>query len=352
MIYIPTLMTPKTVEEIKSTNVAELRRQFIKLNETYEKLYNGNLIYCNKCDKFYPRGTYYSSKDFASGIYPICKKCLIDEATDYNKSTKKHTDNKEKTKKVLKKMNLPFYESLYLSNLDSVKNEINEKNYGTAWQHYMTIIKSLPQYQHDTWEDSEFSDDDGEFSSTKENIRSPRKEIKKIFGSGFSTEDYLYLQDQYDDWRKRTEIDSKPQETYIIRICFKLLDIWKAQKSGKDTKDLDRSLNELMNASNLQPKQNTTNFVNDSLTFGQLIEKWEQEEPIPEPTDEFKDVDGIGKYIRVWFKGYLGRALGLENVFTREFEEEISKYTVEKQEYAEEENSDDIYGKLFGKQGD
>ena len=82
------------------------------------------------------------------------------------------------------------------------------------------------------------------------------------------------MQDQYDDWTKRTQVDTKSQETYIVRICFKLLEIWKAQKQGKDTSNLDKSLNDLMAAANLQPKQNVSNAASDSVPFGHMIEKW------------------------------------------------------------------------------
>ena len=117
------------------------------------------------------------------------------------------------------------------------------------------------------------------------------------------------------------------------------------------TKKLD-ALDKLMNAANLQPKQNVSNSANDSLTFGQLIEKWENEKPIPEPTEEFKDVDGIGKYIRVWFTGWLSKALGLRaNVFTKEYDDEISKYTVVKPDADDENTSDEVYEQIFGTTG-
>ena len=54
------------------------------------------------------------------------------------------------------------------------------------------------------------------------------------------------------------------------------------------------------------------------MTFGQLIDKWEQEKPIPEPDEEFKDVDKIGLYIDVFFKGHLSKMMGLKNAFMKD----------------------------------
>lgn len=344
------LKQAKTEEEIKKLTVSGVKKEYMELARDYNRLVDCDYLYCAKCNTFLSRDTFYNSKEYASGKFPVCKKCLIRMATDYDKKTNIYKDNKEKTKTTLMFMNLPFIESAYNSALSSSLEEVNEKNRGTAWQQYITMIQSLPNWRGLTWKDSEFeefAEDNGGMTNRK-----PRKEIYKIFGSGFTNEDYLYLQDQYDEWRSRTQVDSKSQETYIIRICFKLLDIWKAQRSGKDTSQLDKSLNDLMNAANLQPRQNVANAATDSLTFGQLIEKWEQEKPIPEPAEEFKDVDGIGKYLRVWFAGHLAKALGLKNAYSQEYEEYIRQYTVTKPEYSEDGMSEDVYDTIFGRESE
>ena len=66
--------------------------------------------------------------------------------------------------------------------------------------------------------------------------------LKGLKEEDFTNEEYLYLQDQYDDWCARTQVDSKSQQLYVVRICFKLLDIWKAQRRGEDTTKLDPNI--------------------------------------------------------------------------------------------------------------
>jgi hypothetical protein len=344
------LKQPKSEEEIKKFTLTGLKKAYIELSKDYTRLLDGDYIYCGKCNSFLSRDAFYSSSDYASGKFPVCKKCLMLMATDYDKKTNTYTDNKEKTKETLKFLDLPFIESTYNSALSSVQAEVNERNRGTAWQQYITMVQSLPNWKGMRWNDSEFeefSDNNGEMTN-----RTPRKETYKIFGSGFTNEDYIYLQDQYDDWRSRTQVDSKSQETYIVQICFKQLEIWKAQKSGKDTDKLVKSLNDLMNGANLQPRQNVSNAATDSLTFGQLIERWEQEKPVPTPAPEFQDCDNIGKYLRVFFSGWLAKAIGLKNAYSQECEEYIKQYAVTKPEYQEEGNSNDIYTALFGSDGE
>lgn len=344
------LKQPMDEEGVKKLTLSGLKKAYLDIAKDYKKILDGDYIYCGKCNSFLSRDTFYSSNDYASGKFPVCKKCLMLMATDYDKKTNTYMDNKEKTKETLKFLDLPFIESTYNSALSSIQAEVNEKNRSTAWQQYITMVQSLPNWRGFRWKDSEFeefSEDNGGMTNRK-----PRKETYKIFGGGFNNEDYLYLQDQYDDWRGRTQVDSKSQETYIVQICFKQLEIWKAQKSGRDTDKLVKSLNDLMNGANLQPRQNVANAATDSLTFGQLIEKWEMERPIPEPEPEFRDVDNFAKMIRVWFKGHLSRALGLDNGYSKEYDEYIKQYTVTKPEYQEEGTSEDIYNILFGKDGE
>lgn len=347
------ILEPLSEEEVKKLTVATLRKEYLKLAEFYKKIINGELVQCNKCGEWKNADAFYQSKTSIDGIEHYgCKACILDECTDYDKKTKIRTDNKEKTIETFKKLDWYFDEPTYLEQLRIINEGTGEKIRSTAVQQWIVMLRSLPNWRGKTFKDSVFVGDNSEIVEISSS-RKPRKEIIKLFGSGFTTDDYLYLQDQYDDWKVRTQVDSKSQETYIVRICFKLLDIWKAQKLGRDTKDLDKSLNDLMSAANLQPRQNVGNAATDSLTFGQLIEKWELEKPIPTPQNEFKDPDNIGKFIRVWFKGSLMRALGLDGGYAKEYDDHIAQYTVQKPTAIDGDDSVDesMYTKVFGKEG-
>lgn len=343
------LLQPKSEEEVKKMTISTLKKSYLALTEIYKKILDGDLVRCDCCGEFLARSNFYTTDDNVIGVYPTCKKCILQKVEQRNKKNDTPNETKESVMKQLQKMDLPYIDSLYESCCKSIQNEVNEKNRSSPFLQMITILRSLPQYKGLKWKDSELSEDsvDNNYTYSK---REPRKEIRKIFGSGFSNEDYLYLQDQYDDWRSRTQVDSKSQETYIVRICFKLLDIWKAQKQGKDTTSLDKSLNDLMNAANLQPKQNVANAATDSLTFGQLIEKWELEDPIPTPSKEFIDCDNIIRYIDIFFKGHLAKMMGLKNGYSHQYDDYMKQYTVTKPEYDEEEGSEAIFDALFGKE--
>lgn len=343
------VLEPISDEELKRITVANLRNEYKKLADFYRKIVNEELAYCPHCGQWKrTESAFYGSISSPDGIeHFACRECILNMCTDVDKKTGIRTDNREKTIDTFKKLDWYFDEKVYNEQLVKISEKTGEKVRGTAVQQFIVMLKSLPNWTGYSFSDSVFLNEDDEIINLTSK-RKPRKEIIKLFGSGFTTEDYLYLQDQYDDWCARTEVDSKSQQTYIVRICFKLLDIYKAQKSGKDTEKLDKSLNELLAAANLQPRQNVGNAATDSLTFSQLIQKWELEKPIPQPDPELCDVSGIGKKIRVWFGGWLANALGLDVPQSQEYLEEVEKYTVTKPNIEEKEGSSAIYAKMYG----
>ena len=345
------MLNPLTDEELKKINVVNLRKEYKKIADIYNKIVNEDLVYCPHCGQWKKVDTaFYSSDRSPDGIeHYACKECIINDCTDKDKDGNR-IDNKEKTVDTFKKLDWYFDEKVYNEQLVKISERTGEKVRGTAVQQFIVMLKSLPNWTGFTFSDSVFLNEDDDIINLTSK-RTPRKEIIKIFGSGFTSDDYLFLQDQYDDWRSRTQVDSKSQETYITQICFKQLEIWKAQKAGKDTDKLVKSLNDLMNGANLQPRQNIGNAATDSLTFGQLIEKWELTSPIPEAQGEFADPDNIGKFLRVWFKGSLMRALGLDGGYSKEYDDYIQQYTVEKPQNIDDDDSVDetMYEKVFGK---
>lgn len=348
------LKQAKTEDEIKKLTVAGVKKSYNELAQDYNKLINLDYIYCPQCNDFITRNNFYKSNDTPSGInHTGCKKCLLKSATDYDKKNGIYKDNKQKVKKTLMLMDLPFIEDVYDAALADVTNAVNEKNRGTAWQQYMVMIQSLPQYRGLHWENSEFkvnSEYDDEYE-VKENQKIIKK-AKKRFGPGYSNEDYMFLENEYQDWVTRYECETKTQEIIFQRIAFKTWEIMKATRNGQPTKDLDASLQSLLSSGDLLPRQDKNNSASDSLAFGQLIDKWENEQPIPEPTDEFKDVDRIGLLIDVFFKGHLAKMMGLKNAFSRTYENFMKKYTVNKPEYDEDTDSEILFDQIFGKQGE
>lgn len=288
--------------------------------------------------------SFYTDKRNASGVFHICKKCVLEIVEQRSKKDDKPNETKESVKKMLQMMDLPYIDSLYESCAKSVYDEVNEVNRSSPFLQMVTCLKSLPQYRGMTWKDS-----DAEIEETESTVNKKVKQSTiKRFGRGLSNEDYLFLQDQYDDWVTRYECKTKAQEELFERLSFKKLEIFKATRDGKSTKDLDESYQKLMQTANITPRQNGMDAVSEGQTLGTLIQKYENDRPIPEPDPDFEDVDKIGKYITVFFQGHMSKVLGLKNRFSKMYEDFMSQYTVKPPQYEEDEDSEDLFEKIFG----
>lgn len=180
---------------------------------------------------------------------------------------------------------------------------------------------------------------DEERDSNEDELRfTVSKKVRKFFGEGFENSDYEFLNDQYNDWVSRYECKTKAQEDLFKDLSFVQLNEVKAQRSG-DIKKVNECVDakqRIMKSQAITPLQRNDSALGDQNTFGTLIKKWENENPIPEPAEEWKDVDGIVFYITVYFLGHLCHMFGLQNRYSRMYEKEMAKFRVERPEQEED----------------
>lgn len=342
------LKQAKSEEQIKALTVTNVKKAYNELARDYNKIVDQDYILCPVCGEFVSRDNFYTDKRFAIGVFPQCKKCVLTEVEQRKNKNDKPNETKDSVKKMLQKMDLPYIDSLYESLCTDVANEINEKNKKSPFLAYLPPIKSLPNWKGKTYKDSEFElGVITEEEETKINTKTI-KNGKKRFGNGYSNEDYMFLEQEYQDWITRYECNTKAQESIFERLSFKKWEINKATKNGQPTKDLDKTYQELLATANITPRQAGSDNISDAQTFGTLIQKYEETRPLPEIDPELEDVDKIGLYIDVFFKGHASKMLGLKNNFTNIYERFMKKFTVTKPQYDDEEDSEDIFNRVFG----
>ena len=354
MIITANLKQAKTQDEVKRLTVNDVKKAYNELALDYNHLLNLDFVYCPKCGKWKSVKAFYGSTETVDGVeHFACKECILDLCTDVSKDGIR-TDNRQKTIDTFRRLNWYFNERDYRAQMESLNEGTGEKIRSTAVQQLIVMIRSLPNWRGLSYADSDFGIDDTDNNSEENTkiVQKTLKNAKKRFGSSYSNEDLMFLENEYQDWITRYECNTKAQETIFERLAFKKWEINKATKAGQSTKDLDKTYTELLSSINILPRQNSGNGLMDSLSFGQMIEQWEEHDPVFDPDPEFADCDGIGKYLRVWFKGHLARALGLDNGYSREYDEYIKQYTVTKPEYNEDGKSEDIYQTLFGSDGE
>jgi len=84
----------------------------------------------------------------------------------------------------------------------------------------------------------------------------------------------------------------------------------------------------VLGSANLKPTQVDASLMDSQQSFGSWIKKLENERPVSASLlDEYEDKK-MAKYLRTWFSGHLAKALGGRNPDEEEYDDELSKYTV------------------------
>lgn len=308
-------------------------------------------IKCHRCKKICFEHELYKTPSvfFPVGRIPYCKDCIEEFYNHFYKQYESEGSaypEKKAIRRLCMALDMYYDDDLYER---AVKN--TSKLNISVISSYMKL-SGLKQNQAKSYDTTIFKENsDGVIESFVDvnGERQAKPKTIKFFGSGFSDADYVYLQDEYDDWTSRHECNTKAQEEVFKRICFTQLELLKATRAKQDTKDLTATFQKLLETAKLQPKQNAGDTVSDTQTFGTLIDKWENTRPLPEIDDSLKDVDKIGKYINIFFKGHLAKMMGLKNGLSNSYSEFMKKYTVEKPEYENDENNEALFDAIFSK---
>ena len=315
-----------------------------------------NKCTCFYCGKEYVDTNYYKSNSvFYSNIgrIPYCKQCIEKFYQQfYEKYTNEGclTPEKKAVQRVCMIFDIYYKEDIFNSAIDDAKRR---KMNISAMGAYMKMIQlqqynrnkeiyenTITQAVQENFAMASIADISGETTVDQKTIN--------FFGTGFTDEDYKFLQREYDDWTARHECKTKTQEEIFKDICFNRLQNLKALRRGEDTKDIAASFQKMLDAGKLQPKQNAGDATADNQTFGTLIDRWENERPLPEIDEELRDVDKIGIYIDTFFKGHLAKMMGIKNGFSNSYTKFMKKYTVDKPEYDNDENSEALFDAIFG----
>lgn len=314
---------------------------------------------CFYCGNEYVETNYYNSNSvFYNNIgkVPYCKQCIEKYYQQYyEKYTNEGclTPEKKAIQRLCMVFDIYYRDDVFVSSMNKIKT--SGMNISPMSQ-YMKQIQ-LQQYKNKSYENTIYEAEQENFamasiSDMSGEITVDQKTID-FFGSGFTDEDYKYLVREYQDWTARHECNTKAQEEVFKDICFNRLQNLRALRKGEDTKDITASFQKMLDAGKLQPKQNVGETTSENQTFGTLIDKWENERPLPEIDEELKDIDKIGYYVDTFFRGHTCRTLNVKNSLSNLYSSMMKKFTVNKPEYnldEEDYDSELNFDTIFGDQ--
>ena len=135
------------------------------------------------------------------------------------------------------------------------------------------------------------------------------------WGKGYTGDEYQRLNSLYKDYCEEYGADNLTTRKVYISMCKTEMARDKALEGG-DTQAFEKLttlISKLMADANLKPKELKGEADKDDFSLGVFIDKWENDHPLPEIQEEFKDVDRIEEYFRRIFVKPFKKTLGLDN---------------------------------------
>lgn len=321
-------------------------------------------VVCYRCGRSFPKRKGYFRQSYAAchkgtGYLPICADCVDKVYGIYLKLT---TDTKAAVRQLCRKFDLYWDETLFdavepkaTANTIAalyIKGLQNSSYVGKCYDD--TLIKEGSMWSFgapvNTPQGGEQPTEQPE--SNPISLEDIDKDVIAFWGSGYTPDMYMDLEQRRSYWMSRLPSDVEfdiGTEAIIRQICSLELDINRDRAAGRSVDKSINALNALLGSANLKPtqKKDDDSGSADNTPFGVWIKRWEDQRPIPEPDPELKDVDGIIRYIEIWFKGHLSKMLGLKNAYSQMYQDEIDKLRVERPEY-EDEDDEELFNSVFG----
>lgn len=345
MAYTKQEKVKKALEsDLKIDKSAKIRKVSAKKDEPGEYV-------CQTCGKVYKRrkGNFSPSNSplFAgSGHYiNTCKNCVDDLFVQY---TAFYAGNEERAiERICQLFDFYFNESALAASNKISRDRSRISVYISKIQLKPHVGKTYSDTISETKSDSIDTVEDIE-----ENGEIDAKHLRQavtIWGLGFSPDEYRILNDMYDDWKSKVVIDGKTRESLVRELCIIKFRMSVALKNGNDElyKKLMEEYRNTMKVASLQPIQEDASDKAAEKPMGVMIQMFENERPIPKCRPEWEDVDGIVKYITIYFLGHLCKMLKINNKYASLYESEMARYRVEVPEL-EEADDEDVFEYIIG----
>lgn len=320
---------------------------------------------CSRCGTDYSRQKGYFPVSYAVlhkgvGHTHVCKTC-IDEI--YNEYLAQCHNAPDAVRQVCRKLDLYWSEKVYRqverksttrSMMTQYIAKINTASYaGKSYDDTLLEEGALWNFGASApVETNNISDDnDSDMQEPEEEIEIP-EDVIAFWGTGYEPDMYIALEQRRSYWMSRLPKDMDIDigtEAIIRQICSLELDINRDRAAGRPVDKSINALNTLLGSASLKPvqKKDDADTSIENTPFGVWIRRWENQRPVPEPDPELQDVDGIVRYISIWYLGHLCKMLGIKNTYCKLYEDEIAKMRIERPEY-DDEDDETMFNDIFG----
>lgn len=320
---------------------------------------NASGTVCRKCGVAYGRlkGNFpisYAQLHKGVGYLPYCRSCVD---SMYDAYLAECGDTKRAVRQMCRKLDLYWNEKSF----EAVEKTTSNRSMMTGYIARVNGLKQAGKSYDDTLREENAM---WEWSATLGSEPTPQpvahqheaedavnvievpEDVIEFWGSDFEPEFVMKLDKRYKHWTDGAELDKGSVSLYK-QICILEEMINRDAAEGKPVDKNMNMLNTLLGSLNQKPVQKKeADSSSDNTTFGEWIRKWENLRPIPEPDPELRDVDGIVRYITVFFFGHLARMLGIKNAYSKLYDEEIAKLRVDRPEF-DGDDDETMFNEIF-----
>ena len=328
-------------------------------------------IVCSKCGTSYGRrkGNFpasYAVLYKGLGYIPVCKNCID---SMYNKYLSECGNAKDAVRQMCRKFDLYWSEAAF----ETVEKKNTTRSMMTGYLQRLTTINLIGKCYDDYLAETgclwKFPGRKYSQTITPDTRQAPSDsaddeedeiivpdEVADFWGPGYTPSMYMELENRMQYWKSKLPdgitIDAGT-EALLRQICCLEIDINRDRAQGKPVDKNVNTLNTLLGSAMLKPtqKKDDADTAFENQPFGVGIKYYENRRPIPEPDPELKDVDGIIKYIDVFFRGHLAKMLGLKSAYSKLYEDEMAKIRVERPEY-DDEDDESFFNDVFAGNGE
>lgn len=296
----------------------------VPLPETNQK------FYCCRCGMAYSRQKGYfpvshSPMYRGSGYLPICNECVEKMFEDYIRLL---GDERSAMKRLCMKLDLYWADPIF----DMVEKTVATHSKVRAYIGKTNLYRYLDKTYDDTIKEEDRvvlsvqSTQNAVLPEQSDQSQEIPQEVIAFWGSGYTPEMYLELEQRRQYWMSRLPEGTKVDigtEVLIRNACCLELDIARDRLAGKSVEKSISALNTVLGSMKLKPDQKMDGGDADAerTPMGVWIRRWEEERPVPEPDEELQDCDGVVKYVTTWFLGHLCKMLGIRNTYCKLYED-------------------------------
>ena len=296
--------------------------------------------WCRKCMQMKSSSQFYDATDHlldTNGKMSICKDCINDL---FMTTLQSEIDLNRTFLKVCRTLNIAYNEEAIGATL---KHKETIENKGTIVENLFSIykMKIVSVAKRDISRDSSVIDLTfcepqfyTQINPITEDDEGDVVDVKKRWGTNYTDEQYDWLEFELSNWQKSHKCDTQAEETLLIEICHKKLEIRTEREGGKAAASKVKELQDLMKTANVDPAKTAIAGGGKSQdTFSSFIKTIENEDPAEYYKDKelFKDFDNIGWYFRKYITRPLKNFITQSRDFNIEYDDgdDDDDFTVE-----------------------